>query len=190
MTQTQATTAFSLARDSLQANESSARLGRFRRRGYQRYRLVSSQIDLSMVWKRRWFIISMLLGFALMSAPTPSGLTHQGQIVLCMSIMATILFVTEAIPLPTVPLLIIVGEVLLLKVDATKVAQSLMTDSVLFIMGKTRPGCGHQNVPGLMFLLTDFRVLKPFFSNVFYEIPMKLIWAKQHLNHHVLDNHF
>lgn len=135
MTPAQATTAFSLARDSLQANESSARLGRFRRRGYQRYRLVSSQIDLSMVWKRRWFIISMLLGFALMSAPTPAGLTHEGQIVLAMSIMATILFITEAIPLPTVPLLIIVGEVLLLKVDATKVAQSLMTDSVLFIMG-------------------------------------------------------
>ncbi len=135
MTPVQSTTAFSLARDSLQANESSARLGRFRRRGYQRYRLVSSQIDLSIVWKRRWFIISMLLGFALMSAPTPSGLTHEGQIVLAMSIMATILFITEAIPLPTVPLLIIVGEVLLLKVDATKVAQSLMTDSVLFIMG-------------------------------------------------------
>ncbi|MEQ1524978.1 MAG: SLC13 family permease, partial [Aestuariivirga sp.] len=73
MTPAQSTTAFSLARDSLQANESSARLGRFRRRGYQRYRLVSSQIDLSMVWKRRWFIISMLLGCALMSAPTPSG---------------------------------------------------------------------------------------------------------------------
>jgi solute carrier family 13 (sodium-dependent dicarboxylate transporter), member 2/3/5 len=135
MTQTHTTTAFSLARDSLQAHESSARLGRFRRRGYQRYRLVSSQIDLSLVWKRRWFVISMMLGFILMSAPTPAGLTHQGQIVLCMSLMATILFVAEAIPLPTVPLLIIVGEVLLLKVDPTKVAQSLMTDSVLFIMG-------------------------------------------------------
>ena len=35
----------------------------------------------------------------------------------------------------TVPLLIIVGQVVLLKVDPTKVAQSLMTDSVLFIMG-------------------------------------------------------
>jgi sodium-dependent dicarboxylate transporter 2/3/5 len=49
--------------------------------------------------------------------------------------MATILFVTEAVPLPTVPLLIIIGQVVLLKVDPTKVAQSLMTDSVLFIMG-------------------------------------------------------
>ncbi len=52
-----------------------------------------------------------------------------------MSLMATMLFITEAIPLPTVPLLIIVGEVVLLKADATAVAQSLMTDSVLFIMG-------------------------------------------------------
>ena len=135
MTTTQTSSPFSLARDSLQAHEPSARLSRFRRQGYQRYRHVASQVDLSMVWKRRWFVIAMLLGFALMSAPTPAGLTHDGQIVLCMSLMATILFVTEAIPLPTVPLMIIVGQVLLLKVDPTKVAQSLMTDSVLFIMG-------------------------------------------------------
>jgi sodium-dependent dicarboxylate transporter 2/3/5 len=52
-----------------------------------------------------------------------------------MSLMATMLFITEAIPLPTVPLLIIVGQVVLLRVDPTTVAQSLMTDSVLFIMG-------------------------------------------------------
>jgi solute carrier family 13 (sodium-dependent dicarboxylate transporter), member 2/3/5 len=77
----------------------------------------------------------MLFGFSLMSFPTPTGLTHPGQIVLAMSIMATMLFISEAVPLPTVPLLIIVGEVVLLKVDPTKVAQSLMTDSVLFIMG-------------------------------------------------------
>src|SRR4029079_15300797 len=77
----------------------------------------------------------MLAGFALIVAPTPAGLTHQGPIVLAMSAMATLLFVSEAVPLPTVPLLIIIGEVLLLKVDPTKVAQSLMTDSVLFIMG-------------------------------------------------------
>ena len=70
-----------------------------------------------------------------MIAPTPSGLTHEGQIVLAMSVMATMLFITEPVPLPTVPLLIIIGEVVLLGVDPTKVAQSLMTDSVLFIMG-------------------------------------------------------
>ena len=133
MTQIDAT--FSLARDSLQAHEPSAGLGRFRRRGYQRYRLLRSNIDLAFLWKRRWFVITMILGFSLMSAPTPAGLSHDAQIVLCMSLMATMLFISEAVPLPTVPLLIIIGEVILLKVDATKVAQSLMTDSVLFIMG-------------------------------------------------------
>src|SRR4029079_14862682 len=132
---TPATATFSLARDSLQAHEPSPRLTRFRRRGYQRYLMIRSQVDLYFFWERRWFFLTMLVGFALMVAPTPSGLTHPGQIVLAMSVMATMLFVTEAVPLPTVPLLIIIGEVLLLKDDPTKVAQSLMTDSVLFIMG-------------------------------------------------------
>jgi len=126
---------FQLARDSLQAHEPAAGIMRFRRRGYQRLLYLQSQLDLAFLWKRRWFIITMVLGFLLMAAPTPTGLTHQGQIVLVMSLMATMLFITEAIPLPTVPLLIIVGEVVLLKVDSTEVAKSLMTDSVLFIMG-------------------------------------------------------
>lgn len=132
---TDTTTTFVLSRDSLLSREATSRLGRFRRRGYQRFLVWARFVDFSLLWKRRWFIIAMMLGFVLMAAPTPSGLTHQGQIVLCMSLMSTILFVSEAVPLPTVPLLIIVGEVVLLKLDPTKVAQSLMTDSVLFIMG-------------------------------------------------------
>ena len=52
-----------------------------------------------------------------------------------MSVVATILFVTEPVPLPTVALLIIAGQVLLLGLESTQVAKSLMTDSVLFIMG-------------------------------------------------------
>jgi sodium-dependent dicarboxylate transporter 2/3/5 len=126
---------FLLSRDSLQAHEPSAGLQRFRRRGYQRFLAFMSGMDLAFLWKRRWFVITMIVGFALMAAPTPAGLSHQGQVVLVMSLMATMLFITEAVPLPTVPLLIIVGEVVLLKVDPTRVAQSLMTDSVLFIMG-------------------------------------------------------
>lgn len=132
---TQMAVKFSLARDSLQAHEPSPGLARMRRRGYQRYAMLRSQVDLAFLWRRRWFFITLLIGFVLMSVPTPSGLTHEGQIVLAMSVMATILFITEAVPLPAVPLLIIVGQVLLLRLDATKVAQSLMTDSVLFIMG-------------------------------------------------------
>ena len=104
-----------LARDSLQAHEPSAGLRRFRRRGYQRFLAFMGDIDLAFLWKRRWFFITMIVGFALMAAPTPSGLTHEGQIVLVMSLMATMLFITEPIPLPTVPLLIIVGQVVLLE---------------------------------------------------------------------------
>jgi sodium-dependent dicarboxylate transporter 2/3/5 len=126
---------FLLARDSLQAREPSAGLKRIRRRGYQRFLAFMAGMDLAFLWKRRWFVITMVLGFSLIAAPTPSGLTYEGQVVLVMSLMATMLFITEAVPLPTVPLLIIVGEVVLLKVDPTEVARSLMTDSVLFIMG-------------------------------------------------------
>jgi solute carrier family 13 (sodium-dependent dicarboxylate transporter), member 2/3/5 len=126
---------FILARDSLLAHEPSKGLSRIRRRGYQRYRLVISNIDLALIWKRRWFVVSLILGAALMLAPTPEGLTAPGQIVLVMSIMATLLFITEPVPLPSVALLIIIGEVVLLKIDSNSVARSLMTDSVLFIMG-------------------------------------------------------
>jgi solute carrier family 13 (sodium-dependent dicarboxylate transporter), member 2/3/5 len=128
-------TQFNLARDSLLAHEPRAGLSRFRRRGYQRFRWLLDNVDLALLWKRRWFIITMVLGFLFMNLPTPEGLSHDGQIVLVMALMATMLFISEAIPLPTVPLLIIVGEVVLLKLDPTVVARSLMTDSVLFIMG-------------------------------------------------------
>ena len=132
---TAAESAFILARDSLQAHEPVARLHRFRRLGYQRYRLLRESLDFALVWKRRWFIVALVLGFLAMAAPTPAGLTHEGQIVLSMSAMAMILFITEPVPLPSVALMIIVGQVLLLGLDSTTVAKSLMTDSVLFIMG-------------------------------------------------------
>ena len=126
---------FILARDSLQAHEPYVGLRRFRRRGYLRYRHVVSNVDFGLLWKRRWFVVTLVLGFLLMLAPTPAGLTAEGQIVLVMSLMATLLFITEPVPLPSVALMIIIGQVVLLKVNSTTVARSLMTDSVLFIMG-------------------------------------------------------
>ena len=127
--------AFKLARDSLQAREPDHRFTRFRRIGYQRMVLLSSQVDIYYFWEKRWFFVTLLVGFAFMSLPTPEGLTPEGHIVFAMSLMATMLFVTEPVPLPAVALLIVVGQVLLLGLDPTRVAQSLMTDSVLFIMG-------------------------------------------------------
>ncbi len=126
---------FVLARDSLQAHEPLQRMSRFRRVGYQRWLLLRQQVNLHYFWEKRWFFIAMMLGFAFLQLEPPGDLTREGQIVLAMSLVATILFITEPIPLPTVALLIIIGQVVMLGLDSTTVAKSLMTDSVLFIMG-------------------------------------------------------
>jgi len=126
----------SLVTDSLRSYEPrDIRVSRVRRRGYQRWRLLRSGINLYYFWEKRWFFIALAVGIILITMPQPEGLTREGQIVLTMSVVAVILFVTEPVPLPTVALLIIVGQVLLLGVESTTVAKTLMTDSVLFIMG-------------------------------------------------------
>lgn len=108
---------------------------RLRRRGYQNWRLLQSQVDLYYFWEKRWFFIALAIGAGMLFMPQPDGLSREGLIVLTMSVVVIILFVTEPVPLPTVALLIIVGQILLLGVDSNTVAKSLMTDSVLFIMG-------------------------------------------------------
>lgn len=85
--------------------------------------------------EKRWLFIAFAIGIALYFAPTPEGLSVDGKNVMIMALVAVILFVTEPVPLPAVALLIIIGEVLLLKKESSEVAQSLMGDSVLFIMG-------------------------------------------------------
>jgi len=90
---------------------------------------------LSYLIARRWLFIALALGAVLLHLPLPDGLTREGMVVLTMSVMATILFITEPVPLPTVALLLVVGEVLLLGRASSDVASSLMNDSVLFIMG-------------------------------------------------------
>ena len=102
---------------------------------------ITSRIDLRLreflyfFWEKKWFFIALIVGAVLTSFDPPEGLSRAGQIVLSMSIMATILFITEPIPLPGVALLIIVAEVVLMGLESTDVAKSLMNDSVLFIMG-------------------------------------------------------
>jgi len=93
------------------------------------------RVWMSYLLARRWLFIAAAIGAILLHFPTPTGLTEEGHIVLVMSVVATILFITEPIPLPAVALLIVVGEVLLIGLDSSDVARSLMSDSVLFIMG-------------------------------------------------------
>jgi sodium-dependent dicarboxylate transporter 2/3/5 len=85
--------------------------------------------------QRRWLFIAFVISGALLFFPTPEGLSREGHLVLILSIFSVILFVTEPVPLPTVALMIIVGQVMLLGLDSSAVARSLMSDSVLFIMG-------------------------------------------------------
>jgi sodium-dependent dicarboxylate transporter 2/3/5 len=125
---------FDLASDSLQA-PNPGQVAHMRLAGYQNWLRVRSQINLYYFWEKRWFFIAMLVGFSILQFPTPAGLSHEGHIVLAMSVMATIMFVTEPVPLPTVAFMIIVGQVILLGLSSNTVAKSLMTDSVLFIMG-------------------------------------------------------
>ena len=105
------------------------------RTGVRRFVNIGRQLNLYYFWEKRWFFIALAVGAGLLSVPTLENLSREGLIVLTMSVVATILFVTEPVPLPTVALMIIVGQVLLLGLESTQVAKSLMTDSVLFIMG-------------------------------------------------------
>ncbi|MCB2101422.1 MAG: DASS family sodium-coupled anion symporter [Rhodobacterales bacterium] len=112
------------------------RLARLRKvRGVQRALALRRALNLVYFWDKKFFFVAMLVGFAMLQLPVPAGLSQEGLVVLTMSVVATILFVTEPVPLPTVALLIVVGQVLLLGLQSTDVAKSLMTDSVLFIMG-------------------------------------------------------
>ena len=94
-------------------------------------------VDFSIhfLWEKKWFFIAMLVGVALLSIPVPDGLSREGMVVLSMSIVATVLFITEPIPLPAVALLIILGQVFLLGSASSEVAKTLWNDSVLFILG-------------------------------------------------------
>ncbi len=126
----------SLVRHSLKAPEVDVTWpAHLQRKGYWNLLVLWSQIDLHYIWELRWFIIALAVGAAMLNAPLPPGLSQDGMIVLTMTVVATILFITEPVPLPTVALMLIVGEVVLLGRDSNDVAKSLMTDSVLFIMG-------------------------------------------------------
>ena len=103
--------------------------------GYRRFLFVRAHVNLYYFWEKRWFFFAVAVAMLLLSMPLPEGLSREGMIVLSISVFATILYITEPVPLPTVALLIIGGQVILLGLESTEVARSLMTDSVLFIMG-------------------------------------------------------
>ena len=96
---------------------------------------LSSEFSIHYLWGKRWFLIALAIGALMNTLPLPDGLTQPGMVVLSMSVMATIMFITEPVPLPSVALLILLGQIFLLKLDSSAVAKSLWNDSVLFILG-------------------------------------------------------
>jgi len=103
--------------------------------GLKRAVRIGKRVNLYFFWEKKWFFLSMVIGVLMIYMPLPEGLSPEAMIVLSMSVVAVILFITEPIPLPTVALLIIVGQVVLMGIDSSVVAKSLVTDSVLFIAG-------------------------------------------------------
>ena len=103
--------------------------------GLRRVMTLGTWLNLYFFWEKKWFFIAMIVGALMLNMPLPEGLSPEGLIILTMSVVSVILFVTEPVPLPTVALLIIVGQVVLMGHDSSDVAKSLVTDSVLFIAG-------------------------------------------------------
>lgn len=97
--------------------------------------MYTGPIVINYLREKKWFFITLAVQAAMIFSPAPASLSPEGWMVLVMTVGATMLFITEPIPLPAVAMLIILGQVFLLKLDSSLVAKSLMKDSVLFIMG-------------------------------------------------------
>ncbi len=87
------------------------------------------------ITRRRWLIITLLIGAVLLLVPPPRGLEVHGWHVLVIVVVAVLLWVTEAIPLPAVAFVIAFGQVMLTDKGPDQVVMSFWNDSVFFIMG-------------------------------------------------------
>jgi sodium-dependent dicarboxylate transporter 2/3/5 len=98
---------------------------------------ISSQKKQSVrhVIRWKWLFIIGLIGTLIIIIPTPEGLSGEGKRVIAVLVMAAGAFVTDALPVPGVALLIPIALVLLQIDTPDEVASSMMSDSVLFIMG-------------------------------------------------------
>ena len=93
------------------------------------------RIVLYWIDTHRWFITAIVACFTIANLTPPEGLSENGMDVIAILVMSTIILITAQVPLPTVPLLIAVFQVLF-GVDTPKaISQSFMSDSVFFIMG-------------------------------------------------------
>lgn len=84
---------------------------------------------------RRWLFFALLVALLIYFAPTPAALKPEAKSVLAIVTMTVLLVLFEPVPLPVVAFLIVVLEVLFGVAAPSAVAQSFMSDSVIFIAG-------------------------------------------------------
>jgi sodium-dependent dicarboxylate transporter 2/3/5 len=89
--------------------------------------------------RNRKDIFFVILAFSLVAifyfAPTPNGLTHDGQIMIGILIMAAVLWITEPIPLAVTGLLIMIIQPLLHVTSPNEVFSSFGNQAVFFLIG-------------------------------------------------------
>ncbi|RPJ50279.1 MAG: anion transporter, partial [Acidobacteria bacterium] len=84
---------------------------------------------------RRWLFLALAVALIIHVVPVETSLTPAGKSLLAIVLMTVVLVIFEPIPLPVVSFLIAVLEVLFGIARPAEVAQSFMSDSVIFIMG-------------------------------------------------------
>jgi len=84
-------------------------------------------------------IISIIIAFLVLAIfyilPSPEGLTHSGQVMIGILIMAAILWITEPIPLAVTGLLIMIIQPLLQLITPDEVFSSFGNQAVFFLIG-------------------------------------------------------
>jgi sodium-dependent dicarboxylate transporter 2/3/5 len=89
--------------------------------------------------RNRKDIFFVIMAFSLVTifyfAPTPNGLTHDGQIMIGILVMAAVLWITEPIPLAVTGLLIMIIQPLLHVMSPNEVFSSFGNQAVFFLIG-------------------------------------------------------
>lgn len=84
---------------------------------------------------RYWLFLALALAVIVHLSPNLQGLPSEGKSVLGIVVMTVLLVIFEPVPLPIISLLIVVLEVIFRISTPDQVAQSFLSDSVIFIAG-------------------------------------------------------
>ncbi|RPI23171.1 MAG: DASS family sodium-coupled anion symporter [Acidobacteria bacterium] len=84
---------------------------------------------------RRWLFLALAVALIIHFIPVDTSLSPAGKSILAIVALTILLVIFEPIPLPLISFLIVVLEVLFGVARPAEVAQSFMSDSVIFILG-------------------------------------------------------